>query len=114
MRIETGQAEDHPTPLPLDASHSPGVASPTPREPEGTAQGGVYDATAARLAQLGAEETAWTGAMHAGMSADADRRGRYEQGINPLGATGHGDQLALPETNEHSKHQGGDDEGYRS
>ena len=25
-----------------------------------------------------------------------------------------GDSLTLPETNEHSKHQGGDDEGYRS
>ena len=35
-------------------------------------------------------------AMHAGMAADADRRGRYATAMSPLGAS-YGDDMALPE-----------------
>jgi hypothetical protein len=34
-------------------------------------------------------------AMHAGMAADADRRGRYATTMSPLGAS-YGDDMALP------------------
>ena len=89
MRIEDGQPESHETPLPLDASHSPGVVAATPRYPSGTEQGGVLADTS------GIDFTGdAAAAMASGMSADADRRGRYAAGMSPLGAS-YGDQMAV-------------------
>ena len=54
MRIETGTPEDHPTPLPVDASHTPGVVAPTPRFPSGNQQGGwLTDTTTPQTAIFG-------------------------------------------------------------
>jgi hypothetical protein len=90
MRIETGTPEDHPTPLPLDASATPGVVAATPRFPSGVQQGGALTNTA------GVDFTAdAAAAMSSGMAADADRRGRYAAGMAPLGASA-GDQMDLP------------------
>ena len=94
MKIPTGEPEQHPTPLPLDASGLPAVAPPTPRFPSETgrdgSQGGVLKDTSG--VDFTAEAAA---AMHAGMAADADRRGRYATGMSPLGAS-YGDDMALP------------------
>jgi hypothetical protein len=94
MDIKSGQAESHPTPLSLDTSATPGVAPQTPRFPAETgrdgAQGGVVTDTS------GVDFTGDTAAaMHAGMAADADRRGRYATTMSPLGAS-YGDDLPLP------------------
>jgi hypothetical protein len=104
MDIKSGQAEQHPTPLPLDTSATPGVAPPTPAFPSGNQQGGV-------LADIsGVDFTAEAAAaMAAAMSADADRRGRYATGMSPLGAS-YGDEMALPPVgSDWSKHTGGSD-----
>ena len=90
MRIETGTPEDHLTPLPVDAAHSPGVAPPTPRFPSGNQQGGWLTDTSG--VDFTAEAAA---AMAAGMAADADRRGRLAASMAPLGASA-GDQMDLP------------------
>ena len=95
MDIKSGQAEQHPTPLSLDASHSPGVVRPTPVFPGETgrdgSQGGVLADTS------GVDFTAdAAAAMHAGMAADADRRGRYATAMSPLGAS-YGDALPVVE-----------------
>jgi hypothetical protein len=94
MDIKSGASEPHETPLPLDASHTPGVAAQTPTFPSETgrdgSQGGVLADTS------GVDFTAdAAAAMHAGMAADADRRGRYATTMSPLGAS-HGDDMALP------------------
>jgi hypothetical protein len=90
MRIETGEAESHETPLPLDASHSPGVARPTPRYPSGTEQGGALTNTA------GVDFTAEAGAaMAAGMSADGSRRQHYLATMTPLAGPA-GDAMDIP------------------
>jgi hypothetical protein len=94
MKISTGAAEDHPTPLPIDASHSPGVAPPTPAFPSGTEQGGVRDLAGERLSQLGAAETDIAAAQSYGMAADADRRTGYAADMSPLGAS-YGDEMDL-------------------
>jgi hypothetical protein len=90
MDIKSGQAESHPTPLPLDASATPGVVAPIPRFPSGAVQGGVV--TDISGVDFTGEAAA---AMHAGMAADADRRGRYAASMSPIGASG-GDQMAVP------------------
>jgi hypothetical protein len=102
MKIATGQPEDHPTPLPLDASGLPGVAPPTVTAPgsdspanAGLQVGGVRDLTGERLSQLAAGEADWAAAMSAGMSADADRRAHYAAAMAPLGASAT-DEIALP------------------
>lgn len=95
MKIETGTPEDHPTPLPLDASASPAVVAPTPRIPGGSEQGGVRDLTGERLSQLGAAEADIAAAQSAGQSADAGRRLHYVASQTPLGAS-YGDQMDLP------------------
>ena len=94
MDIKSGQAEAHETPLPLDASHSPGVAPETPRFPSETgrdgSQGGVLADTSG--VDFTGEAAA---AMAAGMSADGARRDHYATTISPLGAS-FGDDLNLP------------------
>jgi hypothetical protein len=95
MRIADGQSEDHPTPLPLNSSATPAVVAPTPRFPSGNEQGAVRDLTGERLNQLAASEAECAAAQAAGMSADSDRRGRYETSMKPLGASA-GDQMDLP------------------
>lgn len=91
MRIEDGQAEQHPTPLPLDATATPGVQQPTAVAGQLTPadQGGALTDTA------GVDFTAdAAAAMASGMAADADRRGRYMASMTPLGG-GAGDVLPV-------------------
>ena len=95
MKISTGEPESHPTPLPVDASHSPAVAPPTVREPSGTEQGAVMPTTAMFAEQAAAGTADVSAAMAAGMAADAGRRGGYERDIQPLGAQ-YGDLMTLP------------------
>lgn len=106
MKIATGQPEDHPTPLPLDASNSPGVQAPTPTYPGGTEQGRVMPTTAMFGEQAASGEAAVAAAMSYGMSADADRRAHYAADISPLGAS-YGDTISLPGVvSDESKHTG--------
>jgi hypothetical protein len=106
VRIEDGAAESHPTPLAIDASHSPGVVGATPAFASGTAQGGVRDLTGERLSQLAASEAECAAAQAFGQSADGGRRAGYAADISPLGAS-YGDAMALPEvTSDYSKHTG--------
>jgi hypothetical protein len=100
MDIKSGQAESHETPLPIDTSATPGVAPQPTRFPSETgrdgSQGGVRDLAGERLSQLDASAADAAAAMHAGMAADADRRGRYATGMSPLGAS-YGDALPVVE-----------------
>jgi hypothetical protein len=90
VKISTGTPEDHPTPLPVDTSATPGIAPPTPVSAAGNEQGGVL------LDISGVDVTAEaSAAMAAGMNADADRRGRYAASMAPLGASA-GDAMNLP------------------
>ena len=91
MDIKSGQAESHPTPLPIDTSATPGVAPPTQvASNETTQMGPTFINTS------GVDFTAdASAAMAAGMAADADRRGRYATTMSPLGAS-YGDSLNLP------------------
>jgi len=91
MDIKSGQAEAHETPLPLDASHSPGVAPPTQiASNETTQMGPTFISTS------GVDFTADASvAMAAGMAADADRRGRYAAAMGPMGAAAT-DEMSLP------------------
>ena len=95
MRIETGTSEPHETPLPLDASATPGVVAATPRFPSWTEQGGVRDLTGERLSQLAASEAECAAAQSAGMSADSGRRAKYAADMAPMGAS-YGDEMTLP------------------
>jgi hypothetical protein len=95
VKIETGQAESHQTPLPVDTSATPAVVAPTPAFPSGNAQGAVRDLTGERLELLAASEAECAAAQSYGMGADGDRRGRYEASMKPLGANA-GDQMDLP------------------
>jgi hypothetical protein len=91
MRIEDGQAESHETPLPLDATAAPGVQRPTAVAGQLTPadQGGVV------MDISGVDFTGEAAAaMAAGMSADADRRGRYLSSMQPFGASA-GDGLPV-------------------
>jgi hypothetical protein len=94
MDIKSGQAESHPTPLSLDTSHSPGVVRPTPVFPSETGRDGTQGGVLADTSGVDFTADA-AAAMHAGMAADADRRGRYATGMSPLGAS-YGDDMALP------------------
>ena len=113
MKIATGETEQHPTPLPIDTSATPGVVAPGPTFPgaSGPADaasqiGGVMPTTAMFAEQAAAGTADCAAAMSSGMGADADRRGRYEADISPLGAS-YGDDLALPPvTSDTSKHTG--------
>jgi hypothetical protein len=91
MRIEDGQAEQHETPLAVNAAATPGVQQPTAVAGQLTPadQGGV-------LADIsGVDFTADAAtAMASGMSADADRRGRYLVSMAPLGGSA-GDLMTL-------------------
>jgi hypothetical protein len=95
MRIRDGQPEDHPTPLALDPSSSPGVAPAGVREPAGGAQAGTFDAAGFQSARLAAGEADWQQAMSEGMAADAARRQHYVAAMAPLGASA-GDQMNIP------------------
>lgn len=97
MEIATGTPESHPTPLPLDASHSPGVAPPTAVSGQLTPadQGGVFDAAATFAEQAAAGTADAAAAMHAGMSAESDRRAHYAADVLPVGAN-YGDAVTLP------------------
>lgn len=109
MKISAGTPEDHPTPLPLDASATPAVAAPTPRFPSGSEQGGVRDLAGERLSQLAASAAECAAAQQAGMSADNDRRAGYQGDMLPLAAE-YGDLMGLPPVvSDTSKHTGGSD-----
>jgi hypothetical protein len=95
VKISTGTPEDHPTPLPLDASATPAVQAPTRSWPSGTEQGGVRDLAGERLSQLADSAAQIAAAQSAGMNADADRRTFYEADIKPL-AAGYGMEMTLP------------------
>ena len=94
MDIKSGQAETHETPLPLDTSATPGVAPPTPVFPSETGRDGSQGGVLADISGVDFTADA-AAAMHAGMAADADRRGRYATTMSPLGAS-YGDDLPLP------------------
>ena len=55
----------------------------------------MRDTTGERLSQLAAGEADASAAMHTGMAADADRRGRYAAAMSPLGASAT-DEMSLP------------------
>jgi hypothetical protein len=95
MDIKSGQAESHPTPLSLDTSATPGVAPQPQRFPSETGRDGSQGGVARSIAGVDFTDDA-AAAMNAAMAADADRRGRYEIGMSPLGAS-YGDSLPLPE-----------------
>jgi hypothetical protein len=95
MRIADGTAEDHPTPLPVDSWATPGVVAPTAIFPSGNEQGAVRDLAGERISQLAASAAECAAAQSAGMSADADRRGRYAAAMAPLGASAT-DEMTLP------------------
>ena len=92
MDIKSGQAEQHETPLPIDSTATPAVVAPSRVWPSGNEQmGPTFISTA------GVDFTAdAAAAMHAGMAADADRRGRYATTMSPLGAS-YGDALPVVE-----------------
>jgi hypothetical protein len=96
MDIATGQPEQHPTPLPLDASTHPAVVAPTAINPAGSLQGSVRDLTGERVQQLAAGEASAAAAMSAGMSADGDRRQHYQAAMTQQGPGQYGDSLLLP------------------
>jgi hypothetical protein len=96
VKIATGTPEDHPTPLPLDASATPGVQRPTAIQP-GQLSGPTVpamDTVAMNLEQqrLGTADCA--AAMDAGMSADGARRQHYETDILPIGSA-YGDLMPV-------------------
>jgi hypothetical protein len=111
VRIETGTPEDHPTPLPLDATATPGVQRPTAVAGQLTPadQGAVRDLTGERLGQLAASEAECGAAMSLGMGADSARRTGYAADISPLGASYDDEVALLPVTSDWSKHTGGSD-----
>jgi hypothetical protein len=89
MRIEDGQAEEHPTPLAVNASATPGVVAPTPRYSSGTEQGGALTDTS------GIDFTGQiASAMTFGMNADSGRRQHYLAATAPLGGSA-GDLLPI-------------------
>jgi hypothetical protein len=96
MHIATGQPEDHPTPLPLDASTSPGVAPPTAivagQLSGPTVPAGVFP----YQDRVAGPEADIRNAQLAGQAAEHDRRSFYEQDIAPLGAS-YGIEMNLPD-----------------
>lgn len=96
MDIATGQPEDHPTPLPLDASALPAVAPPTAVVGGQLTGPTVPAAVVSYPGQMAGTEAAAQAAQAAGHAAETARRQHYEAGMLPLGTTGHGDQMNLP------------------
>jgi hypothetical protein len=98
MDIATGTPETHPTPLPIDASNSPGVQQPTATAGLLTPadQGPVRDLTGERLSQLAGYEQDITAAMHSGMAAETDRRSGYAADMVNDGPGQYGDLMDLP------------------
>ena len=97
MDIATGQPESHPTPLPLDASMSPGVAPPTPIQP-GALSGPTYpglDTTAMFQEQMAAGEADCRAAQATGQDARNQMLSGYQAQALPLGGQ-IGDDLAIP------------------
>jgi len=97
MDIATGQPEDHPTPLPYDASQSPALARPTSiaSAPSPVNQVGVFDATAEQGARLSGYEADVRAAQATGQNARNSMLAAYEADIAPPGAM-YGTQPTLP------------------
>jgi len=112
VKIATGEAESHPTPLPYNPQ--PPVAPVTPVVP-GQLSGptvAARDTTGEYQAQMAAQTADWAAAQAAGHAAEMGRRQGYAGDINPLGSD-YGDLMNLPEVpTAHSKHVGGDGDGY--
>jgi hypothetical protein len=100
MEIATGNAQSHPTPLPLDTSATPGVVAPTVIFSSGTEQGAVRDLTGERLSQLAASEAEISASQTYGMSADGGRRTHYLDAMNPAGPAEATDEMTLPQLPE--------------
>jgi hypothetical protein len=96
VKIETGASESHPTPLPVDTSHTPRVAPPAPvaSVPNGPTIPG-RDTTGEYQAQLRAGEGDVRAAQAAGMTAEHGRRDHYGSDVLPAGAS-YGDLMSLP------------------
>jgi hypothetical protein len=97
VEIATGQAEDHPSLLPLNDAGLPGVVPVTPVSGQLTPadQGGVLDTIAMFGEQAAAGTADCAAAMHAGMAAEDGRRQHYGQAILPAGSS-YGDAMDLP------------------
>ena len=113
MKIATGEAESHPTPLPYNPQ--PPVAPPTPIVP-GQLSGPTVparDCAGEYAAQMAAQTADWAAAQAAGHAAETGRRTGYEADIRPLGAS-YGDEMILPlVVSQLSQHTGGRDAGGR-
>jgi hypothetical protein len=99
MDIATGTPEDHPTPLPLDASMSPGVQRPTQTAGLMTPadQTPAFDAAAVQAARLGGYEADCRGAQASGMAAENQRRDFYQHDMVPAGPAEYGITMTLPD-----------------
>jgi hypothetical protein len=97
MDIATGRPEDHPTPLPYDASQSPATAPPTAiaSAPSPGNQVGVFDAMGEQDSRLGGYEADIRAAQATGQNARNAMLAHYSQDILPQGAA-YGDLMALP------------------
>jgi hypothetical protein len=97
MHIATGQPEDHPTPLPYDASLSPAVAPPTAVTGLMTPADQVpaFDAAADQADRLDGYEADVRAAQMAGQDARNAMLAHYSQDILPQGAA-YGDLMDLP------------------
>lgn len=102
MDIATGTAETHPSLLPLDPTGLPAVADPTPVTPVASGppdSGPLVTGEMPTTAMFGEQAAAGTAdaaaAMHAGMSAETDRRAHYAADILPTGAA-YGDAMDIP------------------
>jgi hypothetical protein len=97
VKIETGTPEDHPTPLPIDDSATPGVQRLTAIQP-GQLSGPTYDArdtTGEFQEQMHADAAMVAAAQSSGETAEHDRRAGYQAQALPLG--GHiGDGMTMP------------------
>ncbi len=86
LDIASGQLSDHGDTVQPSAA-GPGVVPVTPIASGDMVQGGVFDGVAGFASQASQGEADASAAMSAGMSADADRRGRYEATLLPAGAS---------------------------
>lgn len=93
MKIETGQAEQHPTPLPIDASTHPGVQAPTQVASNAMVQMGPLCVDSSGV-DFTADAQA---AMSAGMAAELGRRQHYMADMTNEGPGQYGDLMGLPE-----------------
>jgi hypothetical protein len=95
--IASGRPESHPTPLPIDASATPGVQRPGFIQP-GQLSGPTYparDTTGEFQEQRVAGEADCRTAQAAGMAAEDRRRQHYAADVLPLGAS-YGDAMIFP------------------